>query len=173
MQSGSCAAVLGLEHVDRRETRLPGDAILKINCKTDIAGPKRIPSAANSYISGTNPATCACCVGVSPLSPSRRSDDPARTSRLQTREARIARLNATYPKTLRARELAQDACCWPSTRSAGSISAEASSSSDRRCRTPLPTTSSPSFKRTAPPRPSTGCNGKDRAGGLRAPCYLQ
>jgi hypothetical protein len=40
-------AVLGSEHVDRREARLPSDAIPKVNCKTDIAGPKGIPSAAN------------------------------------------------------------------------------------------------------------------------------
>src|SRR4051794_28135798 len=39
------------EHVDRRETRLAGDAIPQVNRKTDVAGPKRIPSAANGHLS--------------------------------------------------------------------------------------------------------------------------
>src|SRR5882672_3053148 len=43
--------VFGSEHVDRRETRLPCDAVPKVNCKTDVAGPKRIPSAANGDLS--------------------------------------------------------------------------------------------------------------------------
>src|SRR6267142_1215081 len=42
--------MFGSEHIDRREARLPGDAIPKVNCKTDIAGPKRIPSAANGQL---------------------------------------------------------------------------------------------------------------------------
>jgi len=46
----------------------------------------------------------------------------------------------------------------PSTRSAGSISAEASSPSDRRCGMCHPRSSSPSFRRTDPSRPSTGCD---------------
>jgi hypothetical protein len=50
------------------------------------------------------------------------------------------------------------ACCWPSTRSAGSISAEASSPSERRCGMHHLRFSSPSFGRTDPSRPSTGCD---------------
>src|SRR6266849_2440344 len=42
--------VFGSEHVDRRETRLPCDAVPKVNCKADVAGPKGIPSAANDYL---------------------------------------------------------------------------------------------------------------------------
>ena len=39
--------MFGSEHVDRGETRLPCDAVPKVNCKADVAGPKGIPSAAN------------------------------------------------------------------------------------------------------------------------------
>jgi len=39
--------VFGSEHVDRGETRLRCDAVPKVNCKADVAGPKGIPSAAN------------------------------------------------------------------------------------------------------------------------------
>src|SRR6267378_4996370 len=42
--------VFGSEHVDRRETRLPCDAVPKVNCKADVAGPKGIPSAANDKL---------------------------------------------------------------------------------------------------------------------------
>src|SRR5437588_8431118 len=44
-------AAFGSEHVDRRETRLPGDAVPKVDCKADVAGPKRIPSAADGDLS--------------------------------------------------------------------------------------------------------------------------
>src|SRR6516165_8908597 len=43
-------AVFGSEDIDRGEARLLGDAIPEVNCKTDIAGPKRIPSTANGYL---------------------------------------------------------------------------------------------------------------------------
>ena len=39
--------MFGSEHVDRREARLSGDAIPKVNCKADIAGPERISPAPN------------------------------------------------------------------------------------------------------------------------------
>src|SRR5882757_10465787 len=42
--------MFGSEHVDRRETRLPCDAVPKVNCKADVAGPKGISSAANDCL---------------------------------------------------------------------------------------------------------------------------
>ena len=42
--------MFGSENIDRRKTRLPGNAIPKVNCKTDVAGPKGIPSAANDCL---------------------------------------------------------------------------------------------------------------------------
>ena len=42
--------MLGSEHIDRREMRLPGDAVPKVNGKADVAGPKGIPSAAHDCL---------------------------------------------------------------------------------------------------------------------------
>lgn len=44
-------AVFGSEHIDHRKARLSGDAIPKVNGKPDIAGPKRIASAASDEVS--------------------------------------------------------------------------------------------------------------------------
>ena len=41
---------VGSEHVDRRETRLPCNAVPKVNGEADVAGPKGIPSAANDEL---------------------------------------------------------------------------------------------------------------------------
>src|SRR5262245_52040677 len=43
--------VFGSECVDRRETRLSCDAVPKVYRKPDVTRPKRIPSAANNYLS--------------------------------------------------------------------------------------------------------------------------
>jgi hypothetical protein len=44
--STSRDAVFGSEEIDRREARILSDAIPEVNCKTDIAGPKRKPFTA-------------------------------------------------------------------------------------------------------------------------------
>ena len=44
-------SLVGSEYVDRRKMRLACDAVPKIYRKADVAGPKRIPSAAHGYLS--------------------------------------------------------------------------------------------------------------------------
>ena len=167
--------MLGLEHVDRREPRLPGDAIPKINSKTDVAGPKRCnfcrstARTANSLqallrqrtmIDRRQSCRRASLSAIAILFFTTRAASQDRTIKrdVSNRQPSARQTNSTVRRY--GGNSAHDARCGPSTRSAGSKSAEASSSSDRRCRTRHPRSSSPSFRRTAPSRPSTGCNGK-------------
>src|SRR5947209_6959632 len=48
-QSGPSSLVS--EHIDSREPNVPCDAIPKVDCKTDVTGPKRIPTAASNHLS--------------------------------------------------------------------------------------------------------------------------
>src|SRR5437899_6195835 len=48
-QSGPSS--LESEHIDSREPSVPCDAIPKVDRKTDITGPKRIPTAASNHLS--------------------------------------------------------------------------------------------------------------------------
>jgi hypothetical protein len=44
--------MFGSEYIHRREPGLTRDAIPKVNCETDVAGPQGIPSAANGCMNG-------------------------------------------------------------------------------------------------------------------------
>ena len=48
-QSGPSS--LESEHIDSREPSVPCDAIPKVDRKTDVTGPKRIPTAASNHLS--------------------------------------------------------------------------------------------------------------------------
>src|SRR5258708_6308055 len=48
--SRRAGVVSASEHVDRRETRLPCNAVPKVNGEADVAGPKGIPPAANDEL---------------------------------------------------------------------------------------------------------------------------
>ena len=97
--------------------------------------------------------------------PKRPSIPPGRRASFRWRD--ICRAVSRPPlSNWRGRTRPVPACYGPSTRSAGSISAEASSPSERRCRTRHPRSSSP-YRRTDPSRPSTGRDGETGAGTRR------